>query len=74
MQPRTFACIFFPIRSGRKYILTPSRTVPSLSTAQCEGEGRLIPIEYERAIRAQYEDYVYDSRTDDYYQDGPPYV
>lgn len=39
----------------------------------CEGEGRLIPIEYERALRAQYEDYVY--MADDYYnQDGPPYL
>lgn len=40
----------------------------------CEGEGRLLPIEYERALRAQYEDYVFTSATDDYYQDGPPYM
>lgn len=45
-----------------------------LKCNHCEGEGRLIPIEYERAIRAQYEDYVYDTSADDYYQDGPPYV
>lgn len=39
----------------------------------CEGEGRLLPVSYERALRAQYEDYVYT--TSDYYgQDGPPYL
>lgn len=44
----------------------------------CGGDGRLIPVEYERAIRAQYEDYVFSdgrSTLDDYYPDeGPPYL
>lgn len=42
----------------------------------CEGSGRLIPIEYERALRAQYDDYVYTSFEDDYFgvNDGPPYL
>ena len=42
----------------------------------CEGSGRLIPIEYERALRAQYEDYIYTSFDDDYFgvSDGPPYL
>ncbi|CAN8062272.1 unnamed protein product [Agarophyton chilense] len=39
----------------------------------CDGDGRLIPWAYERAIRAQYEDYVYTA-IDDYFQDGPPYI
>lgn len=41
--------------------------------AKCDGDGRLIPWLYERAIRAQYEDYIYTA-VDDYYQDGPPYI
>lgn len=40
----------------------------------CEGEGRLLPIEYERALRARYETYDYASWTNDYYQDDAPYL
>lgn len=40
---------------------------------QCDGDGRLIPFVYERAVRSQYEDYVFTA-IDDYYQDGPPYI
>lgn len=40
---------------------------------QCEGDGRLIPWVYERAMRSQFEDYVYTA-VDDYYQDEPPYL
>jgi hypothetical protein len=35
----------------------------------CEGEGRLIPIDFERALRAQYDDfagdYLFGGGTDD---------
>lgn len=40
----------------------------------CEGEGRLLPIEYERALRARYETYDYTSWANDYYQDDAPYL
>lgn len=41
----------------------------------CEGTGRLVPIEYERALRAQYESYEFTSEEVDYYSNaGPPYL
>lgn len=45
----------------------------ALRSLQCQGDGRLIPFLYERAIRAQYEDYIYTT-VDDYYENGPPYI
>lgn len=44
-----------------------------LQCNHCDGDGRLIPFVYERAVRMQYEDYVY-TPVDDYYQDEPPYL
>jgi len=66
----------------------PSRVAPSaqadcsvcatsgyVECNHCEGTGRLVPIEYERALRAQYESYEYTAEEVDYYSNaGPPYL
>lgn len=38
----------------------------------CHGDGRLIPFEYERALRAQYEDFVYMG-VNDHFDNTPPF-
>lgn len=48
--------------------------VGSVQCMHCEGEGRLLPIEYERALRARYESYDYTAWANDYYEDDPPYM
>jgi hypothetical protein len=40
----------------------------------CEGEGRLLPVEYERALRARYETYDYSVWANEFYPDDPPYL